>query len=68
MDFDQVFRIVPASGNVKHVHAVGHLIERVAGRPLFIGAIQDVTERVAAEDALDRARSELARVVAGRRR
>ena len=47
MDFDQVFRIVPASGNVKHVHAVGHLIERVAGRPLFIGAIQDVTERIA---------------------
>ncbi len=62
VDFDQVFRIVPASGNVKHVHAVGHLIERVAGRPLFIGAIQDVTERVAAEDALDRARSDLARV------
>ena len=62
VDFDQVFRIVPASGNVKHVHAVGHLIERVAGRPLFIGAIQDVTERIVAEDALNRARSELAHV------
>lgn len=62
VDFDQVFRIVPASGNVKHVHAVGHLIERVAGRPLFIGAIQDVTERVTAEEALNRARSELSRV------
>ena len=62
MDFDQVFRIVPASGNVKHVHAVGHLIERVAGRPLFIGAIQDVTERILAEEALNRARSELAHV------
>ena len=60
--FDQVFRIVPASGNVKHVHAVGHLIERVAGRPLFIGAIQDVTERILAEDALNRARTELAQV------
>ena len=62
VDFDQVFRIVPASGNVKHVHAVGHLIERVAGRPLFIGAIQDVTERILAEEALNRARSELAHV------
>ena len=62
VDFDQVFRIVPASGNVKHVHAVGHLIERVAGRPLFIGAIQDVTERIVAEDALNRARTELAQV------
>jgi len=62
VDFDQVFRIVPASGNVKHVHAFGHLIERVAGRPLFIGAIQDVTERIVAEDALNRARTELAQV------
>jgi len=62
IDFDQVFRIVPPSGTVKHVHAVGHLIERVAGRPLFIGAIQDVTARVVAEEALDRSRSELAHV------
>jgi PAS domain S-box-containing protein len=62
VDFDQVFRIVPASGNVKHVHAVGHFVERVAGRPLFIGAIQDVTESMVAEEALDRARSALAHV------
>jgi signal transduction histidine kinase len=61
-DFDLVFRIVPASGNVKHVHAVGHFIERVAGRPVFIGAIQDVTESMVAEEALNRARSELAHV------
>jgi PAS domain S-box-containing protein len=62
VDFDLVFRIVPTSGNVKHVHAVGHLIERVAGRPLFIGAIQDVTESVIAAAALNRARAELAHV------
>jgi PAS domain S-box-containing protein len=61
-DFDLVFRIVPASGNVKHVHAIGRLIERVAGRLLFIGAIQDVTENKVAEEALDKARSELAHV------
>ena len=62
VDFDQVFRIIPASGNVKHAHAVGHLIERVAGRPLFIGAIQDVTDRILAEEDLNRARSDLAHV------
>ncbi len=60
--FDLVFRIVPASQTVKHVHAIGHVIERVAGRPLFIGAIQDVTESMVAEEALNRARSELAHV------
>jgi PAS domain S-box-containing protein len=62
VDFDQVFRIVLASGTVKHVHAAGRVIERVAGRPLFIGAIQDVTENVVAAEALNRARSELAHV------
>jgi PAS domain S-box-containing protein len=62
VDFDLPFRIVLASGNVKHVHAVGHVTERVAGRPLFIGAIQDVTEKTVAEEAANRARSELAHV------
>jgi PAS domain S-box-containing protein len=62
VDFDQVFRIVPASGTARHVHAVGHFVERVAGRPLFIGAIQDVTESMVAEEALDKARSQLAHV------
>jgi signal transduction histidine kinase len=61
-DFDLVFRIVAASGHLKHVHAVGRLVERVADRPLFIGAIQDVTETKVAEEALNKARSELAHV------
>jgi PAS domain S-box-containing protein len=61
-DFDLVFRIVAASGHLKYVHAVGRLVERVAGRPLFIGAIQDVTENKIAEEALNKARSELAHV------
>ena len=61
-DFDLVFRIVPASGNLKYVHAIGRLTERIEGRPLFIGAIQDVTERRVADEALNRARSELAHV------
>ena len=61
-DFDLVFRIVTRSGKVKHVRSFARLIERVAGRPLFIGAIQDVTETKIAEEGLNRARSELAHV------
>ena len=45
---------------MKHVHAVTHVVETVAGRPVFIGAIQDVTASKVAEEALTRARSELA--------
>jgi PAS domain S-box-containing protein len=62
MGFDVAFRIITAAGNVKHLHAVSHVMEEIAGRPLFIGAIQDVTERMVAEEALNRARSELAHV------
>ena len=61
-DFDQIFRIVTLSGNVKHVHAVGRVTERIAGRPLFVGAIQDVSQSKVAEEALNSARSELAHV------
>jgi len=56
------FRIVTARGAVKHVRGVAHVVERVAGRPLFVGALQDVTESKVAEEALNRARSELAHV------
>jgi PAS domain S-box-containing protein len=61
-DFDLTFRIVTRSGKVKHLHSIARMIDRVAGRPLFIGAIQDVTETKSAEEALNRARSELAHV------
>jgi PAS domain S-box-containing protein len=61
-DFDMVFRIITRSGTLKHVRSLARLVERVAGRPLFIGAIQDVTENRMAEEALNRARSELAHV------
>ena len=61
-DFDLVYRVVTRSGKVKHVRSFARLLERVAGRPLFIGAIQDVTETKIAEEGLNRARSELAHV------
>ena len=56
------FRIIPAPDVVKHVRGVAHVVERVAGHPLFVGALQDVTESKIAEEALNRARSELAHV------
>jgi PAS domain S-box-containing protein len=60
-EFD--FRIVTARGAVKHVRGLAQVKKQVAGRPLFIGAFQDVTESKRAEEALSRARSELAHVV-----
>lgn len=62
MDVRFGFRIVTARGGVKHVRGVAHVIEKIEGRPMFIGALQDVTESVVAEEALNRARAELAHV------
>ena len=56
------FRIVTSSGAVKYVRGVAHVIEQIEGRPMFVGALQDVTESMVAEEALNRARSDLAHV------
>jgi PAS domain S-box-containing protein len=61
-DVDFVFRIVTPRGTVKHLRGMARLLAQVADHPLFVGALQDVTESKLAEEALDRARSELAHV------
>src|SRR5262249_21510096 len=61
-DVDFYFRIVTARGALKYVRGMARVIEQVAGRPLFIAALQDATESKLAEGALNQARSELAHV------
>jgi PAS domain S-box-containing protein len=61
-EVDISYRIVTASGVLKHLHAVGHRIENEGERPVYIGATQDVTDRKVAEEALAKARAELAHV------
>src|SRR5262249_31316441 len=56
------FRIVTARGAAKHVRGVAHVVEKIEGRPMFIGALQDVTESMVAQEALNRAGAELAHV------
>jgi PAS domain S-box-containing protein len=54
------FRIVTPKGVVKHLRSFSHRVD--PNRPVFVGAIQDVTQRRTSEEALSEARSELARV------
>lgn len=61
-DIDFPYRIITASGVLKYLRAVGHRIEHDAERPVIIGAVQDVTERRVADEALSRARADLAHV------
>lgn len=62
LDVQFLFRIVTPAGTLKHIRGLAHVVERVAGHPLFIGALQDVTDTKLAEEALNRVRSELAHV------
>jgi len=59
-DVDFVFRIVTSRGVLKHLRGMARVMEQIGGHPLFIGALQDITESKVAEEALTRARSELA--------
>lgn len=59
--YDQVFRIATRSGRLKHLHAVAQFADQITGRPLFIGAIRDVTESTVVENALRASEGELRR-------
>lgn len=59
-ELNQDFRIITAGGKTKHLQSSGRVIDHVDGRSIFIGAIQDVTERRLGQAALDEARAEIA--------
>jgi len=61
-DVDFIFRIVTERGAVKHIRGLARVMAQSGDRPLFIGALQDVTASKLAEEALNKARSELAHV------
>lgn len=62
IDFELEHRLLMPDQSVKHLHIVAHGARHPDGRVEYIGAVQDVTERRASEEALGRTRSELAHV------
>jgi C4-dicarboxylate-specific signal transduction histidine kinase len=60
-DVQLEFRLRMPDGTVKYVHVAAH-IRSDHGRVEYFGAVQDVTERRASEEALSKARSELSHV------
>jgi PAS domain S-box-containing protein len=59
-NFELVFRIIQAGGELRYAHVMGHRIDQIPDHPVFMGALQDITARKLAEDDLNRARAELA--------
>lgn len=62
MDADFVFRVMTSRGVLKYIRGIARVINQISGRPLFIGALQDVTESKTAEESLNKARAELSHV------
>src|ERR1700691_2294435 len=60
-DVQLEFRLQMPDGAVKYIHVAAH-IRRNKGQLEYIGAVQDVTQRRSSEEALSKARSELAHV------
>jgi PAS domain S-box-containing protein len=61
-DFEWQYRLLMPDHSIKYLHAVAHATRDQDGRLEYIAAVQDVTARQMSDDALAKARSELARV------
>jgi C4-dicarboxylate-specific signal transduction histidine kinase len=61
-DFEYEHRLQMPDHSVKYLHIVAHGTRDQDGRLEYIGAVQDVTEARRSEEALGKARSELAHV------
>ena len=61
-DFEWQYRLLMPDHSIKYLHAVAHVTRARDGQWEYIAAVQDVTTRRLAEEARDKARSELARV------
>jgi signal transduction histidine kinase len=61
-DFDCEYRLQLPDHSIKYLHVIAHGTRDKDGRLEYIGAAQDVTQRRLSEEALAKARSELAHV------
>jgi signal transduction histidine kinase len=61
-DFEQQYRLVMPDHSIRYLHAVAHATWDQDGQLEYIAAVQDLTARRRSEDALAKARSELAKV------
>ncbi len=61
-DYEHEYRLLMPDRSIKHLHVVAHASRDPEGPLEYIAAVQDVTQRRLSEEALAKARSDLARV------
>ncbi|HUB15058.1 MAG TPA: PAS domain S-box protein [Acetobacteraceae bacterium] len=62
VDYEHDYRLLMPDQTVKYLHVVAHAVCDVDGDLGYFGAVQDVTQRRLADEALAKARSDLAHV------
>jgi len=60
IDFDYTHRLLMPNGSIKHIHVVAHGSHDKDGQVEYFGGVQDVTQHNLADEALNKARTELA--------
>jgi PAS domain S-box-containing protein len=60
--FEWQYRLLMPDGSIKYMHAVARATRDPSGQLEYIAAVRDVTARRLSDEALDRARAELAHV------
>jgi len=61
-DLEYSCRLVMPDGSIKHMQLVAHATRDHQGRLEYLGAVQDITQRRASEEALSKASTKLANV------
>ena len=61
-DFEWHYRLLMPDHSIKYLHAIAHATQDQDGQLEYIAAVQDVTARRLSEDAVDKARAQLAHV------
>ena len=61
-DYEHTHRALMPDGRIKFLHVMARATRDFEGRLEYIGAVQDVTQRMLSEEALTKSRSELAHV------
>jgi PAS domain S-box-containing protein len=61
-DYEHTHRIVMPDSRIKFLHAMARATRDLEGRLEYIGAVQDVTQRMLSEEALTKSRSEIAHI------
>jgi PAS domain S-box-containing protein len=62
-DFEHAYRLLLPDGQVKHVHAIAHVLQDASGNREFVGGVTDVSEQRHAEAVIREQQAELRQVL-----